>query len=243
VDLDRNVPVKLTDNPLLDAMPLWSPDGTRIIYASERGDRIADVVRTLDTGADEEFPLPPRRGARIVTDWSKNFMLYKEVDQRGERSDWDMWLIPIDGRGAPRPVNPSRFNERDGQISPDERWITYESDEQGQPEIFLQPLTGPGERIRMSTNGGRQVRWRPDGAALFYIAADDTLMSVPIDPSGPSGPAVGLFKTRIAPLNAISRQQYVVAADGKRFLINTRDPASSSPITLILNWKPPSPVD
>jgi hypothetical protein len=94
--------------------------------------------------------------------------------------------------------------------------------------------------VRVSTGGGVQVRWRRDGKELFYIAPDESLMAVPVGSVGgrPSvGAAVPLFKTRITPMRSISRQQYVVAANGQRFLIVTPDEPTAFPITLIVNWK------
>ena len=95
----------------------------------------------------------------------------------------------------------------------------------------------------MSVGGGRQVRWRRDGRELFYIAPNAMLMSVPVTggalPGGLGSP-VPLFKTRLAPVRTISRQQYVVSGDGQRFLMVARE-GEPQPITLILNWRPPSP--
>jgi eukaryotic-like serine/threonine-protein kinase len=247
LDLERNVFTRQTLNPGIDAMPLWSPDGNQIVFSSFRdNDNVGQLfVQRIDTGASGALRLPQTRSARIVCDWSPDgrFILYKDFDQATGGSS-DLWVIPMEGRGTPDPVAQSPHNERDGQFSPDGKWIAYESDESGQPEIYLQPFPGPGAKVRISTSGGRQVRWRRNGREMFYIAADDTLMSVSIgSPTGPSGigTPVPLFKTRTGPLSAIERQQYVVAPDGQRFLVITRDEASAAPITLILNWKTPSP--
>ena len=106
--------------------------------------------------------------------------------------------------------------------------------------IYLQPFPR-GQRQQISTKGGTQIRWRPDGRELYYIATDGYLMAVPMGAgAGPSGigtPA-RLFKPRLAPTSIISRQQYVVARDGQRFLFVTAEEAPPSPITLILNWNP-----
>jgi dipeptidyl aminopeptidase/acylaminoacyl peptidase len=248
VELERNVSNKQTSSPGVDAMPLWSPDGNRIVFSSLRSGEIRRLfVRNVDTGKDEEIRIPPGPGASIACDWSFDgrFLLYKDFNQATGGST-DLWAMQIDGGGAPIAVAQSTHNERDGQFSPDGRWIAFESDETGRPEIYLQPFPGPGTKVRVSTNGGRQVRWRRDGQELFYMAADNTLMSVPvlhpIAASTLSAP-VPLFKTRTVPLSAIARQQYVVSPDGQRFLIDTRDEASAAPITLILNWKPPSVRD
>ena len=88
------------------------------------------------------------------------------------------------------------------------------------------------------------LRWRQDGRELFYIAPDGYLMAVPMgEAAGPSGMGspVRLFKARLAPFSVISRQQYAVSRDGQRFLMVAADDVPTSPITLILNWKPPAP--
>ena len=117
----------------------------------------------------------------------------------------DLWVVPIDrdGAGAPVPVVRTPYDERDGQFSPDGRWIAFESDESGQPEIYLQPFPGPGSKVRISTNGGSQVRWHRNGHELFYIGSDTALTAVPvniINGRPEVGKAVPLFKTHLAPI-------------------------------------------
>ena len=244
LDLDRNTFTRLTLDPGIDSMPLWSPDGRRIIFNSPRsGDRQLVVKRLDGTGPDEAVDILSAGIAKIACDWSSDgrFLLYKQVDEA--TSTTDLWAVPMDEKGSrsPFPVVRTAYDERDGQFSPDGKWIAFESDESGVPEIYLQPFPGPGPKIRISTAGGTQVRWRRDGKEIFYIAADTAFMAVPMDiAAGRSevGTPVPLFKTRIAPIQAISRQQYVVAPDGQRFLISTSDETPTQPITLILNWKP-----
>jgi hypothetical protein len=165
-------------------------------------------------------------------------ILYKQFDPITGATD--LWAIPTEGGRVPMPVANTPSAERDGQFSPDSKWIAYESDESGAAEVYIQPFPGPGPKVRVSTNGGAQVRWRRDGKELFYIAPDESLMAVPID-SVRGAPSVRtpmtLFQTRIAPTRTISRQQYVVAPDGQRFLIAITDEPPASPITLIVNWK------
>ena len=137
----------------------------------------------------------------------------------------------------------TNFEERGPQLSPDGRWVSYQSNESGRPEVYVRPFSGPGGQWQISTAGGTNARWRPDGKELYYIAPDGQLMAVPITTQGATlepGTPVALFQTR----NTLSgsttaRGQYAVAPDG-RFLINvTTGDATSSPITLLLNWKPP----
>jgi hypothetical protein len=156
-------------------------------------------------------------------------------------------VLPLDGDRKPFPFVQTDFDERDGQFSPDGMWIAYQSNESGRFEIYVQSFPGGG-KWQISTNGGAQARWRRDGKELFYIALDARLMAVPVrlasdrkvvDASSPTP----LFDTRVGgALQGNLRQQYVVSADGQRFLMNTvtQDPSITSPITVILNWRPPA---
>src|SRR5207248_2062147 len=153
----------------------------------------------------------------------------------------DVRALPLSEPRKPFPVVRTPFDERDAQFSTDGRWIAYQSDESGRPEIYIQPFPGPGRKWRISTNGGTQVRWREDETELFYVATDNRLMSVPVvlhtvDDVPQIGAAVPLFMTHIRLSGNIARQQYVVARDGQRFLLNNADESATQPIRLILNW-------
>lgn len=137
------------------------------------------------------------------------------------------------------------FDERMGQFSPDGRWVAYQSNESGRPEIYVRPFPGPGGQWQVSSAGGSQPRWGPGGGELYYIAPDATLMASPIEARGSTlepGRPVALFAPRIvSAVPATNKQQYDVAPDG-RFLINvTAEDAATTPITLLLNWRPPEP--
>src|SRR5262252_10602944 len=115
-------------------------------------------------------------------------------------------------------------------------WGIPPSDESGRFEIYVQPFPGPGSKFQISNNGGAQVRWRRDGKELFYIALNGQLMAVPIAFSN-NGQAVepgapnALFATRVGgAVQGVRTQQYVVSADGQRFLMNTVTDEATSPI-------------
>jgi hypothetical protein len=137
----------------------------------------------------------------------------------------------------------SPADERDAQFSPDGNWIAFQSDESGQFEIYVQRFPGPGGKERVSTNGGTQVRWRADGRELYYVPPANELAAVGVRLPGGGGrvdldrPQV-LFATRMVPGGTgIARQQYVVTANGTRFLLNSREPGDvPEPITVLLNW-------
>jgi len=235
--------VRRTVSPEIDAMPLWSADGKQIAYNTIAKNATVIAIKRLDGSAPDEVITPPGTGARVVCDWSVDgrFILYKQFDDAS--GTFDLWALPMQGERAAFPVVQGPSDDRDGQFSPDGKWIAYDSDESGHPRIYVQPFPGPGRKEPVSSQGGSQPRWRSDGRELFYVAPDGYLMSVPmVTDAGPSGigKPVRLFRTRFAPFSAVSRQQYVVSKDGQRFLMIASDDVPTPPISLILNWKNPA---
>jgi eukaryotic-like serine/threonine-protein kinase len=231
-----------------DIYPLWSPDGTRMIFGSNRNGGRMNLYRSV-IGAppgSEELLLTTSQ-PKFPMDWSRDgrFLLFESLDpERG----FDIWALPLGGNGEPFGLARTDFNDRLAQFSPDGKWIAYQSDKTGRFEIYVQPFPGPGADTRVSTDGGGQVRWHPSGKELFYIAADDRLMAVPIrfvsvregvEPGQP----VALFAANVGTMaTLVNRQQYSVSPDGRSFVMNSAfGDASHPPISVILNWKPKPP--
>ena len=241
LELARGALSRFTTHAANEIFPIWSPDGTRILFNSNREGAYSLYEKATDGTADERLVLA--RAAQ-PTDWSRDGSLLL-FQQRDLKTAADLWVLPI-GRGQePAPVVRTDFDERGGQFSPDGRWIAFASTESGRSEVYLQPFPGPGAKLPISVDGGAQVRWRADGQELFFIGLDDRLMAVPVTlpahgGSATVGAAVPLFPTSVGgALQATSGQQYFVSPDGRRFLMNTLlEGAPASPITLILNWKP-----
>ena len=150
----------------------------------------------------------------------------------------------MDGNRKPFPVIQTDFDERDGQFSPDGKWIAYESNESGRFEIYVQPFPGPGGKWQMSTNGGAQVRWRPDGKELFYIGLDGRLMAAPFQ-LGSNGQAVepgtpaSLF-AREFPGGRCRGSQTTIRRLARRPTVPDQqlDASHLVPDHPVLNWKP-----
>jgi Tol biopolymer transport system component len=239
LELGRDVLSRFTFDPAVDVFPIWSPDGSRVVFSSTRKGSY-DLFQKPAIGAGtEELLLTTAQ----PTDWSPDgrLLLYRRIDPK---TGYDLWALPLDGDRKPFPVVQTNFDERDAQFSPDGKWIAYQSNESGRFEIYIQPFPGPGSKLQVSTNGGAQVRWGPNGKELFYIALDARLMAVPIRlASNPQtaepGSPTPLFATRVGgALQSSFMQQYDVSSDGQRFLMNTITEEAASPITVILNWNP-----
>jgi Tol biopolymer transport system component len=241
VDLERGPSVRFTSDPQADIAPMWSPRGDRIAYSSQVNGVFDVFEKPLDRG---EHQLLLRTGeAKQITDWSRDgrYVLYRSVITT-PRADMDIWAVPLDGNRTPFAVVQTPFEERDGQFSPDGTWIAYQSNESGRHEVYIQPLKDGGERLRISTNGGIQARWRADGRELFYLTPEGQLMAVPIDfvDGGRSlrpGAAVPLFQTSLGAIQGIALHSYVVAPGGKRFLLDSVVEQQAAPISFIVNWK------
>jgi Tol biopolymer transport system component len=243
LELARGVSTRFTLNPANDVLPVWSPDGARIIFSSTRKGGVHDLYIKRADGTTEEEPLLSTPQDKVATGWSPDgqsvlFVMYDPKTQN------DIWALPMSGSRQPFALVMTPFEERNPQFSPDGKWIAYQSNESGRFEIYIQPFPGPGARTRVSTDGGAQARWRRDGKELFYIALDRRLMAVPLRlPAAGQNIEVGIhapLMTTHMPVTPehLDGQQYIVSPDGQRFLINTIAEEGQSPIKLILNWKP-----
>ncbi len=177
----------------------------------------------------------PGAGEVAPADWSSDgrFIL---VGVYSAATSWDIGRVPLDGKGQPELLLNSPHGERDGKLSPDMRWIAYDSTESGRREVWIQPLPPNGSRWQVSNGGGTVPRWRSDGRELFYIAADGKLMAVPVSPGETPkfGSAIALFQTQ----QREGGGSYTPSADGQRFLINAPlGPEETDPISVIVNWR------
>ena len=241
-DVARRAETRLTSDPALDAIPRWSPDGTEIVFASARDNLPPNLFRKAARGVGSEERLLKTGLIQNPTDWARDeSIVFAMLDPK---TQWDLWRLPMDPVSAesrtPVPLLQTPFNEYNGQVSPDGRWMAYESDESGDYEIYVRAFAAPSgaSRTQISTNGGIQPLWRRDGRVLFYLAFDTTLMEVPmkLGVSVESAPPQPLFRTRIPEVDLRIRT-YSVSRDGQRFLFGRRpDEANAAPITVVLNW-------
>jgi eukaryotic-like serine/threonine-protein kinase len=244
LDLDRGgLTTRFTFDTARDFAPVWSQDGSRVAFASNRTGPTFDVYQKPASGLGSEEVLLADNVSKIPTNWSPDgrFLLY--TLQTNQRFD-DMWILPLSGDRKPVPFLQTRFNEGQGQFSPDGRWIAYVSNEAGPDQVYVAPFQGVGEarggKWQVSTAGGTQPRWRGDGKEIFFVspAPDNLVMAATVTPRD-SGLEVGASQ----PLFAIRpsgtpRNSYQVSADGQRFLVNMgpMSSATPTPITVVVNW-------
>jgi Tol biopolymer transport system component len=243
--MDATRTTRFTFDAGRDRNPIWSPDGSRIVFNSDRKGS-PDLYVKPSNGAGSEELLLESEQLKVATDWSRDgrFLTYLSVDpQIGP----DIWVLPMEGDRKPFVFLKTNFVEGDAQFSPDGHWLAYQSNESGRYEIYVRPFNGsaPGAsnsgQWQVSTSGGINERWRSDGKELYYIAPDGKLMAAPVTTSGATfqpGTPVALFQTRVYGFTDPTLMfQYDVSRDG-RFLINIVLEEASSPITLLQNWSP-----
>jgi Tol biopolymer transport system component len=244
----RSTSTRLTTGPAVDWLATWSPDGSRIIFSSDRDGRVHNLYQRVASGAGSEDLLAKSNEDQSAQDWSRDgrFLLYSvAVGGLSNRltTSHDLWFLPLmpgnpDDR-KPKIYLKTEFNENQGQFSPDGRFVAYVSDSYGRDEIVVQPFPrASDDKWTVSQGGGVAPRWSGNGKELFYISADSKMMAVDVttNPMFKPGIPKALFQAPISG-GASARHviRYDVTFDGKKFLINAAA-EGPSPITVVLNW-------
>ncbi len=197
--------------------PTWSPDGKQIAFAADRPSRKDLLVRNTD-GTGSERQLVVREGLQWPSDWTPDgFIVFTDVPLDEDR---DIWVVKADGSEAPFPYLDTPFTEKSGDVSPDGRWIAYDSNAPGRFEVFVNRFPEPSASpVMVSSAGGRNPRWGPDGRELFYWN-DERLIAVRLDLR--DRPRVVNYTTVLTTSYASAdHPNYDVHPDGKRFVVVT----------------------
>ena len=230
IEMARGVVRRFTSETAAEYNPIWSPDGSRVVFTSDRSGGLDDLYEKPVNGTGTETLLLASYEFKNSSDWSPDgrFILFVSLSPSTGN---DLWALPLFGDRKPFVVAQTAFSERSGRFSPDGRWIAYESNESGRNEIYVQPFPGPGGKSQISISGGTSAQWRLDGRELFYMGLDNRLMAVPVTLNGSTvgaGTPVALFSTPPG-------SEYAASPDGQRFLVNEIT-EEASPITILLNW-------
>jgi eukaryotic-like serine/threonine-protein kinase len=239
LNLASGVSGRLTFDPTVDFYPSCSKRGDEVFFASLR-QGLPGLYRQRISSPGSETLLRTPPGPEIPTDWSSDgrWLLFVTYNTK---TSWDVWAMPIDqgSRRDPIPLAATPAEERNATFSPDGRFVAYIMQEAGSPEVMVQPFPPTGTRWQVSSTGGRQPAWSPDGGTLYYLSPDNKLMAVEVRTKSGSfaaGASRTVMETRVAGLERSSQgTSFQVAPDGQRFLIIDGGDAAV-PVTLLLNW-------
>ncbi|MEE8367224.1 MAG: protein kinase [Thermoanaerobaculia bacterium] len=234
-DLVRGVTSRFTFNEGRDVSPVWTPDGRSIAYAQGRDGQTDLAIKAFGGSGEVEYLLEAE-GDQFPSSWSpdgKTLLYYSRTPETG----FDVWVLSLEDGKEPKPFVNTPFVELDSRFSPNGRWVAYSSNESGQFEVYVQEYPGPGGKWQISTAGGREPVWGPNGKELFYRSSQQSLMRVEVDIGEvfEAGIPQPLFSLRLRPVT--TRNHYLLSRDGERFLLlSTLSGDSTPPTTVVLNW-------
>jgi serine/threonine-protein kinase len=226
-DLTRDAWEQLTSGGL-NFNPVWSPDSKRIVFSSNRNGLINLFVVPTDRSASPE-QLTKSNTWPFALSWSPDGRTLLVDDSPGGNND--LSELRLDGERMLRPILATPALEDEARLSPDGRWMAYRSNESGRFEIYVAPYPGPGGRAQVSTNGGSNPVWAPDGRELFFRSGNK-LMAAAIEttPELRAGVPKALFEGRF--------EGFDIAPDGQRFvLVRPAYPdLPPKPLVVVLGW-------
>jgi Tol biopolymer transport system component/predicted Ser/Thr protein kinase len=244
-DLSRKTLTRFTFEGSANLGAVWTPDGKRLAFNSNREGptnlfwQLADGSGGLERLATSEYLQAP-------SSWSPDGQLlaFHEVNPNTQR---DIWVLrmggdPSAGSGQVRKAQPflrTRFDEAGPRFSSDGRWLAYNSNESGRYEIYVQPYPGPGGKWQISTEGGTEPVWNPNGRELFYRSGDKMMaVDIATQPGFAAGTPRMLFEGLYDPA-PYPLANYDVSPDGQRFLMlkpTEHEQAAPTQINVVLNW-------
>jgi serine/threonine protein kinase/dipeptidyl aminopeptidase/acylaminoacyl peptidase len=247
-DLARGALTQLTSGQGSSYSPVWTPDGKRVAYRSNKAGNWNLFWRPSD-GSKPEERLTTSENAHTPYSFSPDGQLlsFSEINPT---SGYDIWVLRLGdpsaaaagsgqvlstGSGQARKAQlflRTPFNETMARFSPDGRWLAYQSDESGGYEVSVQPYPGRGGKWRISAGGGTYPQWNPNGRELFYRNGDKMMaVDVTTSPSFSSGTPKMLFEGQ-------DLSNWDVSPDGQRFLMikPVEQQQAATQINVVLNW-------
>ena len=236
VDLERQIKSRFTFVDGNDWSAVWSPDGSRLAFSSDRGKPGSIYVQSVTGGGEAEL-LHEAKYQSFPTSWSRDgrYLFFEGWASGGP----DTFVLDLEQGGEPEVLASSTFFERAPAISPDGRWLAYDSNESGQFEVYVTAFPDQGRKWQVSVDSGEGPRWNSDGSQIYYQAGD-SLVVAEVEGSG-SVFGVGEVTTLFEVNTDTAGWSWGASADDERFLtIQGGEQAERSafePMTLVLNWQ------
>ena len=234
-DIARGILSRFTVDPANDIWPTWSADSKSLYWSSNRNSKYQIFRRDLEgvsqdsvfyTGSNDVGPIDASRDG--------NYLACMLNDGSG---GWDVFALPTHGDRKPIPIAQSKFGELRPRFSPDVRWVSYDSDQSGRGEVYVQSFPVAGAPVQISNQGGFDARWSADGRQLFYRNPQYEIMAVDVK-TGDRFEATAPVRLFTSPLTAAGIQvsRWMPSADGQKFLFSAPVRAELSAPMVVFNW-------
>ena len=243
-DLERNIPTRFTFDAAQDRFPIWTPDGSRITFASQRDGKYGLYWKRSDGTGEDQALAPEGDQNQLPNSWSPDgkVLVYS---QQNSQNTWDLWTLTLNEEGEPGEPGlflQTPFSERNAAFSPDGRWIAYMSDESGIFEVYVRPYPVRPGKWQVSSGAGFHPRWSRKGGEIFYKPSSERLMSVPYSVSGDSFRAESpteLFSGAF--YSHAFWPPYDAGPGGRQFLMLSPESGDApetpqNQLTLVINW-------
>jgi Tol biopolymer transport system component len=235
-DITRGVETRLTSAPGSNAGPVWSPDSARVAFQSDRKHQADIYVRRAD-GSGADVAVTDEEGQKIPSAWSSDgrFVIAFDREPAGNRMV-GISAFPLDGDRKPLVVVPRRTdNIGDISLSPDRRWLAYDTSEGKRREVYVVSFPDGRDKVQISNAGGLNPKWTKNGRELLYLGYDRRVLAVAVDTTNGlrAGSPVPLFQLPEGP----AFFTWDASSDGQRILAAVPVLRSSAiPLSLVQNW-------
>jgi Tol biopolymer transport system component len=226
----RDATTRVTFDPEMERMPVWSPDALRLAYSAVRAGLDTELYET-EVGTGGERALLRGEGTQLPRDWSPDsrHLMYTTMSQS---NNTDIWLLPMEGKREPLPFAQTPANEVGPRFSPDGRWVAYFSNESGANVVYVKPFPGPGVPLQVALRGTAPA-WRGDGRELYYMDGR-RIMAVSVSTTSgrfEAGEPRVLFEADLR-----ANFAYDVSRDGQRFVLIVGSGAPPPNNVVTTNW-------
>jgi serine/threonine-protein kinase len=234
-DFSRGILAPLTAADAQTNFPVWTPDGSRLAFSSSQDGAPSMFLMPADgSGSAERLTTSVLFQDPASFSPDGQLLVFVELDPANAQ---DIWVLPMDPPRKPRPLLTTRYVEGGPVLSPDGQWLALVSNESGDNEVYVRPFSGSRRKTRISSDGGQEIAWAPDGRELFYRSGD-RMMAVDIV----TQPTLRPGKARLVFERAFAKggpwRNYDVSLDGRRFLMlkPTKEDVPLSQLNVVLNW-------
>jgi serine/threonine protein kinase len=247
IDTTRGVPSRLTFEASDAIMPLFSPDGSRVLFSSNRDGRL-DLYTVSSSGGGSETLVLKDNKLKFPSDWTRDgkFIIYTGGLPEAPPGDNVIWALPVSTGKPPVVLLKSKFLVGGAYVSPDGKYLSYGSIETGRPEIYVREFKpedpNSARRWQISADGGSEASWDPSGKELYFISSTGDLMGVHTSGlvSTERLTPRPLFRVPMPPgparVETTPVRRYAVLNSNRFLILKSRSMEDKSPVHVLVNW-------